>query len=149
MRFVQYFSKRQTLNRGINEQRTDPRTVVQTASLLLVASFPIQSIPRATFPSSERTYDNSVLLVNILNQLHFHGTPSTASMDVLTPPEESLKLTNWFTKETIFLLLSCISVSCISDSQDVRRKERIFSKAGESECPAVQLRPWGEALMLQ
>lgn len=53
------------------------------------------------------------------------------------------------TKEMTFLLLSCISVSCISDSQEVRRKERIFSKAGESECPAVQIRPWGEPLMLQ
>lgn len=66
-------------------------------------------------------------------------------MDVLTPSEESLKLTNWFTKEMSFLLLSCISVSCISDSQEVWRKERIFSKAGESECPAVQILPLGRA----
>lgn len=44
-----------------------------------------------------------------------------------------------------FLLLSCISVSCISDSQEVWRKERIFSKAGESECPAVQILPLGRA----
>lgn len=149
MRFVQYFSKRQNLNRGINEQRTDPRIVVQTVSLILVASFPIQCIPHATFPSSGRKDSSSVLLRNILHKLHFHGKPSTAAMDGLTPSEESLKLTNWFTNEMTFLLLSCISVSCISDSQEVRRKERIFSKAGESECPAVQIRPWGEPLMLQ
>lgn len=73
------------------------------------------------------------------------ASPPLPAMDVLTPSEESVKLTNWFTKEMSFLLLSCISVSCISDSQEVRRKERIFSKAGESECPAVQILPLGTA----
>lgn len=79
MRFVQYFSKSQNLNRGINEQRTDPRMVVQTVSLIFVASFPIQCTLHATLPSSERKYYSSVLLMNILNKLHSHGKPSTAS----------------------------------------------------------------------
>lgn len=30
-------------------------------------------------PSSERKRHNSVLLMNVLNKLHFHGKPSTAS----------------------------------------------------------------------
>lgn len=79
--------------------------------------------------------------MNVLNKSCCHGKPSTASNGCTHTIRRTSEVNQLVYQGDAFLLLGCISASWISDSG----KESESSKAGERECPAVQMLPLGTA----